>query len=200
MTAAAEHRNRLRQAMRAQRRALSPQARMAAAEALAANLVQLPEINAAGTVAGYWAMNGELSLHVLLAMNPGFIYCLPCLAPGHQLRFAPWRVGDPLVQNRYGIPEPDLAPSSQLAPDDMDIVLLPLLAFDRHGARLGSGGGYYDRSFAFLKDRRADLSGAKQPLLIGVGYDFQEVDALAVAPWDIPLDRVVTDARTLDCR
>lgn len=196
MTAAAEHRNRLRQTMRAQRHGMSPQARMAAAEALAANLLALPELSAAGTVAGYWAVNGELSLHVLLGMNPGFIYCLPCLAPGHQLRFAPWRVGDPLVQNRYGIPEPDLAPTSQLAPEDMDIVLVPLLAFDRHGARLGAGGGYYDRSFAFLKDR----IGAKRPQLIGVGYDFQEVDSLPTESWDIPLDRVVTDARTLHCR
>ena len=196
MTPAAEHRNRLRKQMRAQRHALSPQARMAAAESLAAHLLTLPELAAAGTVAGYWAVNGELSLHALLGMKPSFVYCLPCLTPENQLRFGPWRPGDPLVQNHYGIPEPDLAPTSQLAPPDLDIVLVPLLAFDRRGTRLGAGGGYYDRSFAFLKDR----TGPARPRLIGVGYDFQELDSLPAEAWDVPLDAVVTETRTLRCR
>ncbi len=196
MTPAAEHRNRLRKQMRAQRHALSPQARMAAAEALAANLLKLPELASAGTVAGYWAVNGELSLHALLGMKPGFIYCLPSLTPENQLLFGPWRPGDPLVQNRYGIPEPDLAPSSQLVPQEIDLVLVPLLAFDRHGTRLGAGGGYYDRSFAFLKD----YTRPTRPRLIGVGYDFQGIDSLPAEPWDVPLDAVVTDTRTLRCR
>ena len=124
---------------------------------------------------------------------PGFVYCLPCLAPGGRLRFAPWQPGGSLIQNRYGIPEPDPASGSRLAPDELDVVLVPLVGFDRHGARLGAGGGYYDRSFAFLQQQQRP----GRPLLIGIGYDMQEIDALPHQPWDVPMDLVVTPTRTL---
>ncbi len=196
MTATDSHRALLRTTLRERRLALLPQARIAAAEALAARLRQLPELAGAGRVAGYWAVRGEMPLHALFSPAPGFVYGLPCLAPGKQLQFAPWRPGDPLVQNRYGIPEPDLAPEARWLPADLDIVLVPLLGFDRHGTRLGAGGGYYDRSFAFLRS----VVRPARPLLIGVGYDFQEVDVLIPERWDVAMDLVVTDARTLRCR
>lgn len=195
-TATDPYRALLRATLRERRLALPPPARIAAAEALAARLRQLPELASAGRVAGYWAVRGEMSLHALFSPKPDFAYCLPCLAPGNQLHFAPWQPGDPLVQNRYGIPEPDPAPHAHWLPTDLDMVLVPLLGFDRQGTRLGAGGGYYDRSFAFLRS----VPRPARPLLIGVGYDFQEVDVLPPAPWDVPVDLVVTDARTLHCR
>ena len=182
--------------MRQRRLALPARERMAAAEALAARLRALPELADAGYVAGYWAVQGEIPLHALLSPVPEFVYCLPCLTHERSLRFAPWRFGDALVQNRYGIPEPDLLPESLLAPQEMHAVLVPLTAFDAHGTRLGAGGGYYDRSFAFLRD----VPRPARPLLIGVGYDFQEAPYELVAePWDVSMDLIVTDARTLRC-
>jgi 5-formyltetrahydrofolate cyclo-ligase len=195
MTAASEHRVALRGRMRERRLTLPARRQVAAAEALAERLRALPELAGNGYVAGYWAVRGEISLHALLAPPPGFVYCLPCLAAGSTLRFAPWRFGDSLVANRYGIPEPDYSPDAQLAPSDLAAVLVPLVAFHPSGTRLGTGGGYYDRSFAFLRD----LPRPARPLMIGVGHDFQQDDALEPEPWDVPLDFIVTDARTLRC-
>ena len=178
----------LRASLRAQRQALPAPMRMAAAEAVAARLQSHPSFARPGYVAGYWAMGGELPLHVLqLRLRPDQIWCLPCLKDDGSLRFAPWRSGDALVSNRFGIPEPDLAPASLLDPSQMSLVLLPLLGFDRDGNRLGMGGGFYDRSFAFRRRQPAP------PLLLGVGYAFQELPGLAPESWDVPLDGIVTE-------
>ena len=181
-------RDELRRDLRARRAALAPGVRLAAADAVARHLGDQPELRHPGYVGGYWAVNGELPLHaVQLRLAPGQVWCLPVLQPDGGLRFAPWRAGDPMQPNRYGIPEPVLAPESTLAPDQLGWALLPLLGFNRQGGRLGMGGGYYDRAFAF---RRA--SGAL-PRLVGVGYAFQELPGLAAQDWDVPVDAVVTE-------
>ena len=186
----------LRDHMRSRRKALPPSVRLAAADGLANQVRQLDVFQGAGRVAGYWAVRGELPLHALLAPRPPFDYCLPCVDAENRLRFAPWQSGEPVQQNRYGIPEPDPASARYLDPEALDAVLLPLLAFDRRGHRLGSGAGYYDRSFAFLRERDRPT----RPLLIGVAYGFQEVERLPDAPWDVPLDYVATDAELIPCR
>jgi 5-formyltetrahydrofolate cyclo-ligase len=184
----------LRRALREQRIALPAASRMQAAEAVATHLLADPGFGP-GYVAGYWAMGGEVPLHVLqMRLRPDQAWCLPCLEADGSLRFAPWRPGDPLVSNRFGIPEPDLAPESRLDPRDMATVLLPLVAFDTAGNRLGMGGGYYDRSFAFR------LHAPAPPRLVGVGYGFQRQDGLPTEPWDVPLDAVVTEDGLLACR
>lgn len=185
--------------MRAQRIALGPRVRLAAADAVARQLRELDAMRTAAHVAGYWAVRGELPLHALLAPRPAFSYCLPCLVPGRRLAFARWRAGEALVANRFGIPEPDVPPADYLPPASMDVVLVPLLAFDRAGNRLGSGAGYYDRSFAFLLDP-LDPARAPRPLLVGVAYAFQQVAALSAESWDVPLDLVVTESEVIDCR
>src|SRR5512143_3519613 len=104
--------DRLRQQIRASRRAIPAPQRIAAAETLAGHLLSLPFLPVAGPVAGYWAMDGEIALHAMqLQLPPTLTYCLPVLS-GDVLRFAPWRSGAPLVTNRYGIPEPDVADSA----------------------------------------------------------------------------------------
>jgi 5-formyltetrahydrofolate cyclo-ligase len=182
--------------MAARRRALAPPQRMAAAQGLRRSLEQLPEYHTDLRVAGYWAVDGELPLN--LAIPPlaerGQRFLLPLLEAGRELRFAPWQAGDPVQPNRYGIPEP-VAPREWFAPFQLDLVLVPLLAFDRRGRRLGYGGGYYDRSFAFLKEQARPT----EPLLVGVAYDFQELDAIDAEPWDVPLDYVATDRELIDC-
>ena len=178
----------LRIRMRAMRLSLPAAERMRAAEAIVPHLLSLPECRVPGYVAGYWAIGGELPLHVLqLRLPPEVVWCLPCIQPDDSLRFAPWRPGDPLLSNRFGIPEPDLGPDAQLRAADMALILLPLLAFSRDGQRLGMGGGFYDRSLAFRR------SGPLPPRLVGVGYAAQESPAWPGEDWDVHLDAVVTE-------
>nr|VFK20302.1 MAG: 5,10-methenyltetrahydrofolate synthetase [Candidatus Kentron sp. LPFa] len=109
---------------------------------------------------------------------------------GKGLWFLPFDANTPLVCNKYGIPEPALSSDSRCIPQALDLVLTPLVAFDGMGRRLGMGGGYYDRTFAYLLRRRVFV----KPMLVGVAYAFQQVATpLPKNPWDVPLDGVVTD-------
>ena len=191
-----DERRELRRQLAERRRALSPAERIAAAQGLRRSLEQLPEYVTDTRVAGYWAVDGELPLNLAippLAMR-GQQFLLPVLNDDGTLRFAPYKTGDEIVPNRYGIPEP-AEPKEWLAPFQLDLVLVPLLAFDRQGGRLGYGGGYYDRSFAFLKDQGRPT----EPLLVGVAYAFQEQARLEQASWDVPLDLIATDRELIDC-
>ena len=76
-----------------------------------------------------------------------------------------------------------------MKPFALDLVLVPLVAFDARGVRLGMGGGYYDRSFAYLNFR----SRWRRPRLIGVGFDFQRAESISPQPWDVCLDGVITE-------
>lgn len=193
---ATAQRQSLREQMAARRRALPPPARMAAAQGLRRSLEALPEYLTDQRVAGYWATGGELPLNLVIPplATRGQRFLLPLLAKGKELHFAPWRDGEPIAPNRYGIPEP-VAPREWFAPFQLDLVLVPLLAFDRRGHRLGHGGGWYDRSFAFLKEQARPT----EPLLVGVGYAFQEVDRLDAEPWDVALDYIATEHELIDC-
>jgi 5-formyltetrahydrofolate cyclo-ligase len=190
-------RARLRAELRAQRERLPAPARIAAATGLAAVLEQLPEFLVDQRVAGYWAVGGELPLHVVLGalVARGQQYHLPVLVAGRRLHFAAWRRDVELAPNRYGIPEPQCAPQQLRAPHDVELVLVPLVGFDRCGNRLGSGAGYYDRSFAFLKDAARPA----QPLLVGIGYSFQEVPALPAQDWDVRMDFIATERELIEC-
>jgi 5-formyltetrahydrofolate cyclo-ligase len=185
-------RDRLRRELRARRRALPAAQRIAAADALAQRLLALPFFreDPSGYIAGYWAMDGEIALHAWqLRLPRGCVYCLPVLA-GDVLRFAPWRPGDALATNRFGIPEPDVEPTSALPASEMAFVAMPLVGFDANGTRLGMGGGWYDRSFAFRRESPAP------PWLAGVGFESQCIDALDPQAWDVRPDAICTEAST----
>lgn len=183
----------LRRELKTKRSQLGAAEKMAAAEAVALRVLShLPDTG--GTLAGYWASSGELPLHILQMRLPAnWIWCLPVLQADRQLLFAPWRAGDDLATNRYGIPEPTLEPGSCLKPDELDAALVPLLGFTRQGRRLGMGGGYYDASFAFRTSRPAP------PILIGVGFACQEIEALDAQAWDVDMDAIATEREWLDC-
>jgi 5-formyltetrahydrofolate cyclo-ligase len=190
---AADPRSEARRALRQRRLAATPAERIAAAEAVADALLAHPRFPASGYVAGYWAMQGEVPLHLLQMRLPaGLSWCLPCVQPGGLLMFAPWRPGDALVSNQFGIPEPDFEPASLLPPQAMALVVLPLLGFTAQGQRLGMGGGYYDRSFAFRQHAPAP------PWLVGAGYSFQRLDAWQAQPWDVRLDAIATDSEFIE--
>jgi 5-formyltetrahydrofolate cyclo-ligase len=185
-------RDALRRELRQRRRAIPAPERIAAADALAQRLLSLPFVPATGYVAGYWAMDGEIALHSWQIRLPrGLVYCLPVLHEDTRLRFSPWRPGDPLVTNRFGIPEPDVASSSALEPEAMAMIVVPLVGFDTHGNRLGMGGGWYDRTLAFRRTQPAP------PWLVGVGFSAQRIAVFAQEPWDVPVDALCTERETL---
>lgn len=185
-------RDALRRQLRQRRQALPAAERIAAADGLARQVFSLPFFPSRGYVAGYWSMQGEIGLHaVQVQLPPGLVYCLPVLHEDQQLRFAPWRSGDALVTNRFGIPEPDVSPASALSAHDMALVLMPLVGFDAAGNRLGMGGGWYDRTFALRQTQ------SPPPWLVGVGFSAQSVAALPVQPWDVKADAICTERDTL---
>lgn len=182
----------LRDTLRACRRTIQPGERIAAAERLATHLLSLPFLPKTGHVAGYWAMDGEIALHAFqIALPSTLTYCLPVLGPEKCLLFAPWRPGEALASNRYGIPEPDVDPGALLTPEAMALVVVPIVGFDTRGQRLGMGGGWYDRSFAFRQRHPAP------PWLVGAAFAAQQVEALAGEPWDVGLDAVCSERDTL---
>lgn len=182
----------LRRQLRAARRALPAAERIAAADALAARLLALPFAPSHGPVAGYWALDGEIALHAWQLRLPSACdYCLPVLGDDERLRFAAWRPGAPLRSNRYGIPEPDVAADALLAPEQMSLVVVPLVGFDATGHRLGMGGGWYDRSFTYRLGRSAP------PWLVGAGFALQRIDALPPEAWDVRLDAICTEREVI---
>jgi 5-formyltetrahydrofolate cyclo-ligase len=187
----------LRNTLRERRVALSASERIAAATAVATHLEEIPEFLTDENIAGYWAVSGELPLAAILGglRARSQVYLLPVVGEDGLLRFAPWRPGIEIATNRFGIPEPVCAPGELVAAASLDVVLVPLLGFDRRGHRLGFGGGYYDRSFAFLNDEARP----GRPLLVGIGYAAHDNDAIEPPTWDVRLDYIATDRELVDC-
>jgi len=176
--------------MRRRRRALPAGERARLAESLAAALMRDLLLARRRRVACYVQNDGEMDPFPTVARlwETGRQPFLPALA-GARLRFLPWHPETPLVANRFGIPEPAASPAAACPPRALDVVLMPLVAFDSRGHRLGMGGGFYDRTFGFLRHRSA----RRRPLLVGIAYGFQRVEALPPEPWDVPLAAVATE-------
>lgn len=183
----------VRKQLRDARRALDPAQRVAHAEALAWRLARHPLFLNSRCIAAYLPVDGEMDPMPLVwrAWELGKTVYLPVLVPyGHnRLWFAPYRDGDPLVRNRFGIAEPLRIHRERANAIQLDLVLAPLVGFDARGNRLGMGGGFYDRSFAFLNRRHS----WKKPRLIGMAHACQQVPRLDGAPWDVPLHAIATE-------
>jgi len=134
----------------------------------------------------YWASDGELDTDPiarrLLAARK--TVALPVVQSGRRLAFRRYHPATPLMSNRFGIPEPDPYAATPLAAAALDVVMLPLVAFDDRGNRLGMGGGYYD----------ATLANRPRALRIGLAHELQRCDALPSRAWDVPLDAVITES------
>ena len=180
----------LRREMRHRRRALSASNRRAAAWVLSKRLAGSRWFANSRTIAVYLPNDGEIDLLPLVARawSMGKRMYLPKLF-GPKLWFLPFHARSTLAGNRFAIPEPVEPACRRIPPMFLDLVLFPLVAFDRFGNRLGMGGGYYDRTFEAVR-RRTVWRG---PKLVGVAYEFQRVDSLPAADWDIPLDAIVTE-------
>jgi 5-formyltetrahydrofolate cyclo-ligase len=184
---------RLRQQLRRARRALPSRQRALATDAALDRVRRLPRYLHAACIALYAGADGEICPLPLVkhAIDLGKTACLPVLHPFRdgQLLFCTWRHGDRLRRNRFGIAEPVPTARNLISARQLDLVITPLLGFDDQGHRLGMGGGFYDRTFAFLR-RHSRL---QRPFMLGLAYEFQKVEALHTQPWDVPLNAVVTD-------
>jgi 5-formyltetrahydrofolate cyclo-ligase len=185
-------RHNLRQQMRAQRRAVPKAIAEMASQKLAEHVLHLPILKEAQHIAMYCANDAEIDptplfeqLHAL--GKDCYLPVLDVETSGH-LVFVRHQLHEPLKQNRYKIPEPHISNDRIFPADKLDVVLMPLVAFDKQGGRLGMGKGYYDRTFAFLCEKVLS-----KPFLLGLAYAFQCVEAIDVEPWDVPLFGVVTE-------
>lgn len=149
-----------------------------------------------GVVAAYLAFDGEPDLMPFLAgmEDRGVKLALPVVqdAPGKAvITLRQWSVTGEMQKNRYGIHEP--AGTVEIRITDIDLVLVPLVGWDRAGGRLGMGASFYDRLFQ-------PYSELARPLRIGVGYELQNVENLPLDPWDIRLHGVVTENGWFTCK
>ena len=184
-----------RRSLRRQRAALSPHVQQQCADAMARHRQQ-PVFRNARHIALYLPVRGEadprgLRRHAL----PRQQFYLPVLSPfrhDKRLWFIRWNAQTRFRLNRFRIPEPLPHYRQQRTARWLDLIITPLVAFDRSGTRLGMGGGFYDRTFAFK--RRTNLRTSRPPL-IGIAYDFQAIDKLERQPWDIPLNALVSETQ-----
>ncbi len=179
----------LRQQKRKQRVGLEATQLDRAARELAVSILALPEYRQAQKIAAYFAVSGEIGLKPVIdhALAEGKQVFLPNL-DGNALRFSPYFHAQKMRINKFRLPEPDVSEHEMLLPQALDLVLAPLVVFDADRNRIGMGGGFYDRSFAFRKNPLQT-----KPVLIGVAHELQRVDRIIPEEWDVRLDMVVTD-------
>ena len=185
----------LRRRLRARRRQLSDIEQQRAAQRLACLGIRLPLFRRSRRLAFYWAGDGEISLLPLLkvAWRAGKDVCLPVIQRDGSMVFRRYERGDPMGKNRLGIAEPQ--PGSGICPvEQLDLIITPMLAFDRRGGRLGRGGGHYDRVLA-----SCHLSGFRARL-IGAAHSLQECAEVPAEPWDQRVQGVLTERGFLLCR
>ena len=175
----------IRQDLKTKRRLLSQEAQTAAAINVAKQLLQWPLLpKTPAQIAVYLAHGGELDLGPTIDMlwQQGHHLYLPTLAQDDSLRFARYEKNSALQKNAFGISEPMTTDFKN--PQDLDMALVPLLAFDKAKHRIGMGKGCYDKTFAFRTHH-------SKPLLIGCAYAFQEIPVFEPEAHDIPMDVIL---------
>ena len=177
----------LRREARARLRAIPPAERAHAGREIARQVWELPEIASAGVLLLYASLPEEVPTDEIAreALRRGVGVVYPRTAAGGSMVLH--RVADPaeLQTGRFGIREPDPAIHPAVSIDSVDAALIPGLAWDRAGGRLGRGGGFYDRLLGTLGWRG---------FRCGIFFTAQEVPSVPAEPWDIALDAVVTDS------
>ncbi len=159
---------------------------VAAGKALSEHAIKSDLLPANGVIAGFWPIRQEIDIRPLLhaLYHRGNEVALPVTAQrGEQLSFRIWRPGETLLPEPFGTVRPT---GDIVLPDTL---LIPLLAFDAAGGRLGYGGGFYDRTLAALPGC----------LRLGCAFAAQQVDAVPVGPYDVRMDAVATENGIIRC-
>lgn len=175
----------LRETMLAKRMAIPHAAMLSTSQSVARHFADHPILAFAPSFAGYRAMRGELDVMEIFTLMERYEKrtALPFITPENTLTFREWKPGDALTRHNLGMEEPTAA-APEFTPA---IILVPLLAFDGEGYRLGYGGGFYDQTISKLKKTN------NSPLFIGVAYTLQEVDEVPTDEHDHPLDGILTE-------
>ena len=183
----------IRNRIRAARRALGSQVREINSSKICQRFSELNSFKSAQHVAAYLAFDGEADPMELMssAVEQGKHVYLPIMVGKSQpLAFAPWGPSAKMMKNRFDILEPEVEKSQWIAAEELDFVVCPLVAFDEQGNRIGVGGGYYDRTFAFLNEPDHN----KRVQLVGFAFELQKLDSVEPQSWDVQLDAIVTES------
>ena len=175
--------------MRRRRRALTPGERRRASQVLCRRLRNHPSYIQANTVGVYFPNDGEIDVTSLVKKDHSKKFFLPVLPPRGKRRlwFAQYVPTVTLIPDRYGIPAP--VSRIKVRAEQLDLLLVPLVAFDHIGGRIGMGGGFYDASLNFLKEQKR----ITPTRVVGAAYHFQQVSEIPKESWDIPLHGVISD-------
>jgi 5-formyltetrahydrofolate cyclo-ligase len=181
----------LRNQIRKKRNSLTVEQQNTASHHLNINFFQHINLPENARIGCYLSNDGELDTSLLIQSlwDRSKQVFLPIIHPfnKHNLLFQRYENSSPMKSNRYGILEPKLDCSAVSPVSALDILLLPLVAFDSKGNRMGMGGGFYDRTLA-----RYYREHWSQPRLIGLAHDCQQVSQLPTAAWDVPLQAILT--------
>lgn len=175
----------IRQVCLSRRKSLTKKYVSEASQKIIDTLCEMPAYQSANHIAWYFPTNGEVDLSALwpMALNANKSCYFPAIQADQSLLFLPYARDTELTFNRYHIAEPNVAACHAKSPQDLDIIFLPVVAFDVNRKRLGMGKGYYDKTLALHPG----------PLLIGVAYEWQRQPNLPIDPWDIPLTTIITE-------
>lgn len=189
-----------RRECRSKRKAFSSSYRKKVTLAATSNLKKLSCFQKSKRIACYIANDGEISPHFIikfLLMQKKSCY-LPALDPLRikKLRFLAYNPDSQLHNNHYGIAEPSIPIKHSLKPWALDLIITPVVGFDCYGHRIGMGGGYYDRTFSYLRTRQH----WRKPYIVGFAFDEQELVCIHANKWDIPLNAIVTPTRVIQLR
>lgn len=167
--------------------------RRTAAKNLLKNLRYFSHFQHSQHIAIYLTNDGEIDTSYIIEdlIKRGKTLYLPVLQPHKKgyLSFVRWHADSRMQKNRFNIPEPEFVKEDVIPTAFLQLICMPLVAFDKQGSRLGMGGGFYDRSLSFM------TSAGNKPALLGLAYDLQRVEKIPAELWDIPLDAIATDKK-----
>ncbi|MBD9643406.1 5-formyltetrahydrofolate cyclo-ligase [Pantoea sp. PNT02] len=181
----------IRQHVRHLRRNLTSEQQEQAADQLAEHAINIAPIANAQRIALFLSVDGEINTRPLIAKlwqqkKQVYLPVLHPFSPGNLL-FIRYTPETPLALNKLRIPEPPLDITQLATLDQLDVMLVPLVAFDCAGQRLGMGGGFYDRTLQNWQQHGF--------IPVGIAHDCQRVEALPVAAWDVPLPAILTPSK-----